>query len=104
MTYLQKISETAGWGISRGRSGSHGTSGVPWAFPRGWKSANRGWRPTRSRRRQEVSLFAALVRQNNQNSQNEPGMSPGINEIKKRGVKGRRLDPVSFVDPIYLSH
>ena len=29
---------------------------------------------------QGVSLFASLVRQNNQNSQNEPGMSFGINE------------------------
>ena len=42
-------------------------------------------RPSRARlqlpkRRQRLFVFATLVRQNNQNSQNEPGMSFGINE------------------------
>src|SRR5438067_10319868 len=41
----------------------------------------------RSRRRQGLSLFAAPVRQNNQNSQNEPGMSLGINQIVNRGAE-----------------
>src|SRR5439155_24775845 len=34
-----------------------------------------------------LSLFAAPVRQNNQNSQNEPGMSLGINQIVNRGAE-----------------
>src|SRR5438094_332660 len=43
-------------------------------------------RPSRARRqlpesRQRLSQLAALVRQNNQNSRNEPGMSHGINGI-----------------------
>ena len=34
---------------------------------------------------QGLSLFATPVRQNNQNSQNEPGMSFEINQIVNRG-------------------
>ena len=41
--------------------------------------------PTRSKRGQRLSPFATPVRQNNQNSQNEPGMSFGINQIVNRG-------------------
>src|SRR5436309_10824422 len=34
-----------------------------------------------------LSLLGSLVRQNNQNSQNEPGMSFGINQIVNRGAE-----------------
>ena len=40
--------------------------------------------------RERLARAKALrVRQNNQNSQNEPGMSAGINEIENRGRESR---------------
>ena len=40
-------------------------------------------------------MWKTGVRQQNQNLQNEPGMSFGINATKKRGAEGARLNPNS---------
>ena len=49
-------------------------------------------------------LWQSEMRQQNQNSQNEPGMSFRINETEKRGGEERRLNPHSKLRPVALSH
>ena len=49
-------------------------------------------------------LWQSEMRQQNQNSQNEPGMSFRITETEKRGGEERRLNPHSKLRPVALSH
>src|SRR5438445_822677 len=58
--------------------------------------------PPRCQGRQGFWVWQREMRQQNQNSQNEPGMSFGINATKKAGCGRNRLSPASARLCFYL--